>query len=57
MSRAALIRRVRLLTRLLDEAYQRSDLCADTIVPYTIQERVRVGDTIMVRVPKKFVPR
>jgi hypothetical protein len=57
VTKAWLEQRCRILTRERDELGRQLNAITPATVPYTAEEDIRQGTTVLVRVPKPFVPR
>ena len=56
-TKAMLIRRVRRLQQLYAAEVARANALCDETVLYTAERPIRTGETVMVRVPRRFVVR
>jgi hypothetical protein len=50
-------RRVTDLSRLYNEAARELNAVCDSTVPFTADDDIRKGDTVIVRVPRRFIVR
>ena len=56
-TKAMLVRRVRVLTRALQQELDAHNALVDETAYYTADEDIPKGTTIRVRVPRRFLPR
>lgn len=56
-TKAMLQRRVTDLSRLYNEVAREANAITDFVVPFTADQDIRRGQTVMVRVPKRYTVR